>query len=65
MKTEEIFKIEITSFVDGLKKNLVRLPKEKTKEISEKEIELKKLLVDDTRINITILANLLQEELKK
>ncbi|WP_379968416.1 hypothetical protein [Epilithonimonas sp. UC225_85] len=64
-KTEEIFKIEITSFVDGLKKNLVRLPKEKTKEISEKEIELKKLLVDDTRINITILANLLQEELKK
>ncbi|KMQ61149.1 hypothetical protein ACM40_15760 [Chryseobacterium sp. BLS98] len=63
--TEEIFKIEITSFVDGLKKNLVRLPKEKTKEISEKEIELKKLLVDDTRINITILANLLQEQLKK
>lgn len=63
--TEEIFKIEITSFVDGLKKSLVRLPKEKTREISEKETELKKLLVGDTRINITILANLLQEELKK
>ncbi|MFP8894579.1 hypothetical protein [Chryseobacterium sp. EZn1] len=63
--TEEIFKIEITSFVDGLKKNLVRLPKEKTKEISEKEIELKRLLVGDSRINITVLANLLQEELKK
>lgn len=62
---EDIFKIEITSFVDGLKKNLVRLPKEKTKEISEKEGELKKLLVEDSRINITVLANLLQEELKK
>ncbi|MFA7444955.1 MAG: hypothetical protein WCY89_03350 [Flavobacteriaceae bacterium] len=62
---EEVFKIEITSFVDGLKKNLVRLPKEKTKEISEKEIELKKLLGKDTRINISVLTNLLQEELKK
>jgi len=62
---EEVFKIEITSFVDGLKKNLVRLPKEKTKEISEKETELKKLLGKDSRINITVLTNLLQEELKK
>lgn len=62
---EEVFKIEITSFVDGLKKNLVRLPKEKTKEIYEKEIELKNLLVKDSRINISVLANLLQEELKK
>lgn len=63
--TEDYFKIEITSFVDGLKKSLVRLPKEKTKEISKKELELKKLLLEDTRINITVLANLLQEELKK
>lgn len=62
---EEVFKIEITSFVDGLKKNLVRLPKGKNKEISEKEVEFKKLLGKDSRINIAVLANLLQEELKK
>ncbi len=62
---EEVFKIEITSFKDGLKKNLVRLPKDKINEISEKEKELKKLLGKDNRTNILILAKLLQEELKK
>ncbi|CAM2974010.1 hypothetical protein [Flavobacterium frigoris] len=62
---ENIFQIEITSFVDGLKKNLVRLPKNKTKEIENKEAELKNLLGKDSRINIAVLTNLLQNELKK
>jgi hypothetical protein len=64
-KKEDIFKIEITSFVDGLKKNLVRLPKEKTKEAIKKEAELKLLLGDDSGVNIAILTSLLQQELKK
>jgi hypothetical protein len=64
-ETENILKIEITSFVDGLKKNLVRLPKEKTKEASAKEAELKLLLSDDSGLNIAILTSLLQQELKK
>ena len=64
-ETENIFKIEITSFVDGLKKNLVRLPKEKTKEASAKEAELKLLLSNDSGLNIAILTSLLQQELKK
>lgn len=62
---EDVFKIEITNFVDGLKKNLVRLPKEKTKEASKKEAELKSLLSDDSGVNIAILTSLLQQELKK
>ncbi|MEO5777370.1 MAG: hypothetical protein ABIQ27_10710 [Flavobacterium sp.] len=62
---EDIFKIEITSFVDGLKKNLVRLPKEKTKEAQKKEAELKLLLGNDSGVNIAILTSLLQQELKK
>lgn len=62
---EDVFKIEITSFVDGLKKNLVRLPKEKSKEIKTKEAELKLLLGDDPGVNIAILTSLLQQELKK
>lgn len=64
-ETENVLKIEITSFVDGLKKNLVRLPKEKTKEASAKEAELKLLLSNDSGINIAILTSLLQQELKK
>ncbi len=64
-ETENILKIEITSFVDGLKKNLVRLPKEKTKEASAKEAELKLLLSNDSGLNIAILTSLLQQELKK
>jgi hypothetical protein len=62
---EDIFKIEITSFVDGLKKNLVRLPKEKTIEVERREAELKSLLGNDSGINIAILTSLLQQELKK
>jgi hypothetical protein len=64
-ETESILKIEITSFVDGLKKNLIRLPKEKTKEASAKEAELKLLLSNDSGLNIAILTSLLQQELKK
>lgn len=63
--TEDVFKIEITSIVDGLKKNLVRLPKSKSKEVRIKEDELKKLLGNDKGVNIAILTSLLQEQLKK
>lgn len=62
--TEEVFKIEITSIVEGLSKQLVRFPKSKTLEIEEKEIELRSLLGKDSRINIAILTSLLQKELK-
>ncbi|WP_159798935.1 AAA family ATPase [Flavobacterium sp. MK4S-17] len=62
---ENVFQIEITSFVDGLKKNLVRLPKNKNKEVENKEAELKLALSKDSRVNIAVLTSLLQKELKK
>lgn len=61
---EEVLKVEITSFVQGLNKNLIRIPKTKSKEVDAKVDEIKTLLSKDKRLNVTILAKLLQEYLK-
>jgi len=59
--TEEVFKLEITSFVQGLNKNLLRVPKERTKEMDVQLNKIKGILGKDKKINITILTKLLQE----
>jgi len=61
---EEIIKIEMTSLVNGLKKNLVRLPKTKTKQIEETLTQISKILSKDSKLNIAILVKLLQNELE-
>lgn len=61
---EEVLKVEITSFVQGLNKNLIRIPKTKSKEVDAKVDEIKTLLGKDKKLNVTILAKLLQEFLK-
>jgi len=58
---EEVLKLEITSLVKGLNKSLLRISKDKTKEMQIKQEEIKKLLGKDKKINITILTKLLQE----
>ncbi|NII24363.1 hypothetical protein HB364_04705 [Pseudoflavitalea sp. X16] len=58
---EEVLKLEVTSFVQGLNKNLIRIPKTKTKEVDNKVTEIKGILGADKKINVTILAKLLQE----
>jgi len=61
---EEVLKLEITSFVKGIKKSLIRFPKEKLKEISNLEGEIKNKLSNDKELNIALLTKLLQEQLK-
>ena len=62
---EDVFKIEITSFVKGLEKRLVRLPKQDKNKISTLEQELRlKLEQNDKDFNIAVLTQLLQEQLK-
>ena len=62
---EEIFKLELTSFVKGVQRNLIRLPKEKVKLIDEKKKIIQKLLVaNDKQANIALLIKLLQEEIE-
>ncbi|MGH7801268.1 MAG: hypothetical protein ACREOW_11690 [Thermodesulfobacteriota bacterium] len=61
---EEVFKLEITSFVEGLKKNVVRLPRNKVREVVELENKIKDILGKDKQLNVATLTKLLQEQLK-
>lgn len=62
---EEVLKLELTSFVKGVQRNLIRLPKAKIKQIEEKKQSIQKLLdVNDKQANIALLIKLLQEEIE-
>lgn len=61
VEQEIAFKFEITSFVEGLKKNLVRLPKNKTKQLLQLQSVMKAKLTDDKQLNIATLAKMLEE----
>lgn len=60
---EDIYKLEITSILEGLKRELVRIPKSKEKQVEEKEFAMKKLLTKDKYLNIAILTKLLKDQL--
>jgi hypothetical protein len=62
---EEILGIEMSSFVDGIKKSLIRLPKSKKDEVAKIETTLKAKLSTDRTLNIAALANVLKDLLKK
>lgn len=61
-ETKEIaFRLEVTSFVEGLQKNLVRLPKSKNKDLVQLQSVIKTKLSQDRQLNIATLAKLLEE----
>ncbi len=62
---EDVFGIEMSSFVDGIQKRLIRLPKTKKKEVSKIEELLRERLSKDKSINIAALASILKELLQK
>ncbi len=62
---EEILGIEMTSFVTGIQKRFVRLPKTKRVELIKIETLLKSKLSKDKSINITAVANILKDLLQK
>lgn len=64
IEKEIAFKFEITSFVEGLKKNLVRLPKSKTKQLIQLQSVVKAKLSNDRQLNIATLAKILEELLE-
>lgn len=62
---EEVLKLELTSFVKGVQRNLIRLPKEKAKQIDKKKQTIQELLYKgDRQANIALLIKLLQEEIE-
>lgn len=62
---EDIFDIQINSFIDGISKKLVRMPKNKKDEVNIIQENIKKILSEDTSLNIAALSNLLKEMFKK
>lgn len=58
---ESVFGIEMSSFVDGIHKRLVRVPKTKVEEISKVEKTILSKLSKDNTIDIVALANVLKK----
>ena len=62
---EEVLKLELTSFVKGVQRNLIRLSKEKSKEIDLKKQDIQKMLnKNDKQSNIALLIKLLQDQIE-
>ena len=60
---EDVLKFEVTSFVEGLNKSMLRIPKTKSKEIQAKQKEIKHILGTDKKTSIAVLAYLIKEYL--
>ena len=60
-ETEDIVGIEMSSFVDGVSKSIIRLPKTRRYEVSEIEELIKAQLTKDKSLNIAALANILKD----
>lgn len=63
--SEEILGIELSSFIDGIQKRLVRLPKNKMTEVSEVEDLVRSKLSRDRSINIAAITGILKELIAK
>ncbi len=63
LEKEDVFKLEITSFLKGLQRQTLRLPKGKMKEVDSLENDIKGKLSDDRTANIVLLLKLLQDEI--
>lgn len=62
---EEMISLEISSFVDGIKKSLVRFPKNKQPQVIKMEVTIRKHLSGDNSMDIAALTNILKELLNK
>lgn len=59
--TEDVVGIELSSFANGVNKKIIRLPKNKQKEINKIEETLKAQLSKDKTLNIAAVANILKD----
>lgn len=60
---QDAVKVEITSLNKGLNKHILNIPKSKQKEVDKRKAELSKHLTDDKKLNIFILAKLLNDQM--
>ena len=62
---EDMIGLEFSSFVDGIKKKLVRFPKTKQPQVVKIEGVIRKQLSGDDSMDIAALTNILKELLDK
>ena len=62
---EEVFTLKISSLVDGIREDLVRMPKTKRAETERVENNIRKQLSTDSIVNIAALTNVLKELLSQ
>ncbi len=62
---EEAMAVEIGTFVEGVNKLIVRLPKNKKKEFLSIENSIRDRLTKDRTLNISVLANILRDLIRK
>lgn len=64
-ENEEILGIELSSFVNGIQKKIVRLPKSKRDEVIKMENSIKQMLSRDKSLNIAAITNILKDLLNR
>jgi hypothetical protein len=64
-ENEDVLGIEMSSFVDGIQKRMIRLPKSKRKEVNKIEDLIRTKLSNDKSLNIAAIANILKDLLQK
>lgn len=64
-KNEEVLSVEVSSFAEGVQKQLIRLPKNKANETKKIEQSIKQQLSKDKSMNIAALATILKELMQK
>jgi hypothetical protein len=62
---EDVLSLEISSFLNGVTKKLVRLPKRKQEEVARIETEIRSQLTKDKTMNIAALTIVLNDLLRK
>lgn len=65
VQKEDMISLEISSFVDGIKKKLVRFPKSKQPQVTIMEGTIREQLSGDNSMDIAALTNILKELLNK
>jgi hypothetical protein len=61
---DQLFKVEVTSFLEGVQQKIVRIPKAAQAKANELENKLKGSLSSDRELNIAILTQLLKDQFK-
>lgn len=60
---EEVLMFQVSSFVNGISKRILRIPKSQQKDVDFAVQKIKTILQKDTKTNLSILIKLIQEEL--